>query len=176
MTSEDKTRLNKLIKKVSLGEREAFDDIYSLMYNVLFCFLRKYWSNEEVIKDAIIATFETIFEKSKTKLFYTNCYNWILAIARNHLRNLIRKENRTISLDEKFSSEIYNIDLNTFSVKILLDNLSDIDRQLVYLKFHEGLKLKEIAKLTEISESTVKRRLNLIYDYIKENLNEKERA
>ena len=56
MHKEDKDRLNVLIKRISNGEKEAFNDVYSLMYNVLYCFLKKYWNDKEVIKDAIIAT------------------------------------------------------------------------------------------------------------------------
>ncbi len=176
MHKEDKDRLNVLIKRISNGEKEAFNDVYSLMYNVLYCFLKKYWNDKEVIKDAIIATFETIFEKSKTKLFFNNCYNWILTIAHNHLRNIIRKECRTIHIEEIDINQSYDLDLNSLSLKLILDSLSKIDQELVYLKYHSGLKLKEISKLTKISESTLKRRYNLIYKYIKENLEKDGRA
>ncbi len=178
MTKDDKAEVNYLVKQLAQGNVDAFDRLYTIMYEVIFSFLRKYYKDDEVIKDVITQTFMVVIQKSKNRMYFTNCYSWILTIAKFNLYNAIRKEDKTKTsialaddiVDKHWNEKVYD----NVSLGIAVDNLPLAERNLLYLKFHEEATYKEIADAVNISESTVKRRLKSILENLRETLREED--
>lgn len=175
MTKEDVKEINYLVKKIKNDDEEAFTILYKKMYKILFGYLRRFTKNEDIIKDTISSTFLIIIEKSKTKIFYNNCYCWIVSIAKftilKNLRNIKKEvsiehyENHLEDLNHKY--EIFE---EKISFNSLLKKMNSIDKCIVFLKYYCEFKNVQVAKLTHLSLSTLKRRLNNIKLFFKENL------
>lgn len=175
-TKDLKARVNYLTKELTNKNTDALTELYSILYKPIFRFLRRYSANDDIIKDIISMTFVTIIEKAQTKMFFTNCYNWILTIAKYHLFNVIRKENKSDNFEENFEIEDKcktNIDI-VITIKSFIQSLPHLEQRIIYLKFYEEVKINEIAKILSISVSTVKRKLKEIKILIKENFEYEE--
>ena len=170
-TKELKSRVNYLTKELTNKNTNALAELYNILYKPIFRFLRRYSTNDDIIKDSISMTFVTVIEKTQTKIFFTNCYNWILTIAKYHLFNVIRKESKADNLEENFEIEDKrktNIDTE-ITIKSFIQSFPHLEQRIIYLKFYEDVKINEIAKILSISVSTVKRKLKEIKILIKEN-------
>lgn len=168
---ELKRTVNTLVKRISDKDEFALTELYNCTYKLIFSFLRRYTNDKEVIKDTISMTFLTIIEKSKAKLFYINCFSWILTISKYHLFNNIRSNNKCDYIDEsdikEFTSDCSGL---SFDVKLAIDKMSEFDRKILYLKFHEDLTIEKMSKILKVSVSTIKRELKVIYSELKEEL------
>lgn len=173
MTDEQKKLVNKLVKEISKNNKESLEKLYTLMYRVLFCFLRNNCNNDSMIEDVINETFIVVINKSK-KLIYKNCYSWILSISKNILNNYLRKYNN-LNVSEPYNDDISN-EYYTFDFNVELQQcISKLDKQsqeIIYLKYYAGLTNVEIAKILKISLSTVKRKVNLSLNILKGEINE----
>lgn len=86
-----KRQVNVLVKRISEKDELALEELYNSTYKIIYSFLRRYTNNKEIIQDTISMTFITVIEKSTTKMFYVNCFSWILTISKFHLFNNLRK-------------------------------------------------------------------------------------
>lgn len=174
LTNEEKNEINFLVKQIKNNDENSLTILYTKMYKVIFRFLRKFCFDEEDIKDAISKTFIVILEKSKNKIFYKNCYSWILTIAKYQLKNHVRKFKKETSLESinlQITSPRTTEISEKLTIKTLIGKLPPVYQQLIFLK-NEGFTNKQIAKNLKTSESTVNRKLDEIRKYLKDNLND----
>ena len=174
LTEDEKTEINLLVKKIKTNDLDAFRQLYNKLYVVIYNFLRRYCRQKETIEDAIADCFIVIWEKSSNKIFYKNCYSWILKIAKNILFNKIRKTSREESL-EKAKDVIFNDREASGDIylKSYLENLPDRQYSIVYMKVFEKLTYKEISKELKLSRSTVIRLYDQAMKNLEDNINEK---
>ncbi len=139
---------------------EEYNRTVELFADRLFRFAIKSCRNEADARDIVQQAFEKFwlkhqdveFSKAKSYLFTT--------VHRTHI-DMIRK-NKRVSVMEEVPEQMdlnrnshVNYELRD-SLSIALDKLSDIQRRVVLLRDYEGYSYKEIAEITEISESQVK--------------------
>lgn len=157
MTQEQKKRVNYLVKEISKNNSDATEELYITMYNVIFCFLKKITYDDGWILESIDKTFDTVIAKSN-KILYTNCYGWILKIAKNQLINIIRRETNRKKFLDKEESFVYEEDVcEKIDIKNRLNKLSDTDKQILYMLYVKTWNYKEVSKLLKISEITIRR-------------------
>lgn len=175
MSKEDKLRINLLVKEIGLGNDEAFEELYHLIYKELFYFLRKYNYDTEDIKDVIENTFLVIIEKSKNLLFYKNCYSWIFKIAKYQMFNFNRKLKPEVRIEDvNFKLADKKDTFLDVSLSFVVDKIPKDLKLIFYLKYKNNYTINEITKITKLSASTVKRRIIEIKTLFEEYLNEKE--
>lgn len=168
-TTKDKREINKLVKLLG-SDKQSFELLYKKMYDTIFWYLKYNGADDETIKDVISETFIVVYEKAQTKMFYKNCYFWILKIAKNILRNYNRKYKREVSFENiEFDKEDPNSyrACNFAEIEEIIDRLSDEDNNLLFLRAVKEMKFCHIAKLLNISEPTVKRKYKELKNYIK---------
>ncbi len=172
MTFDEKQHINEILNNIRDGNSEAFDELYNLMYNVIFCFLKRYSRNFEMIKDLISSTFMVVIDKISNRENIKNGYNLILTIAKNTLLNKIRETKKEVAIDENIQIDTLNIENMTlnFALKTALNKLSEQNQHILYLKFAEKATLYEIAKYTKLSIATVKRRIKESINILREEL------
>lgn len=173
LPSEDQQEINELVKKLKYDDMRALDLLFEKMYRVIFLFLKKYCYDDEIIKDVIEETFVIVFNKAKGKLYYKNCYNWILKISKYTLFNFIRKFKKEESLDDdEMDIEVFESITSRYEgyveLNLILENLSPFNRELFYLKNYNGLTFNEISKVMKVSKTTIQRR----YASLKKLINE----
>lgn len=174
MDNNQKEQINTLVQNIGMGDEKSFDVLYAMLHKDLFYFLKKYHYDEEHIKDVIVSTFMIIIEKSKTKMYYKNCYSWIFSIAKYQMFNLIRKNAK-----EKYYDDL-QVDSNStkenmsdsVALNIAINKLTKQQKLIFYLKFKNNLQYNEIAKIMKTSQSTIKRRIAEVRSCLKEFYNE----
>lgn len=173
LTKEEKQRVNTLVKLLKENDYDALSELYQIMYREIFLSLKKYTKDTHLIEDVISQTFLNVIEKSKSILFYTNCYSWILRISHFNYMNTYRKYHKESYIDNE---EIYE-DSSTktptteeLSISFAMNKLSEKDKHFLYLKCYRLLTFKELSKVLHISESTAKRKFEKIKEKLKKEI------
>ena len=175
LTKEEKQRINTLVKLLKENNDDALSELYQIMYREIFLSLKKYTNDIHMIEDIVSQTFLSIIEKSQTMIFYTNCYSWILKIARFNFLNTNRKYHKESYIDNEEIFEDYSTKTPTteeLSINSAMNKLSLKDKNFLYLKCYRFLTFKEISKVLHISESTAKRKFEKIKEILKKEIND----
>ena len=175
LTKEEKQRINTLVKLLKENNDDALSELYEIMYREIFLSLKKYTNDIHMIEDIVSQTFLSIIEKSQTMIFYTNCYSWILKIARFNFLNTNRKYHKESYIDNEEIFEDYSTKTPTteeLSINSAMNKLSLKDKNFLYLKCYRFLTFKEISKVLHISESTAKRKFEKIKEILKKEIND----
>ena len=155
------------------GERKAFEEIYdryeSFMVNY---FYRKLWQDREKAEDFTHDLFTRIIKKptyyDPNRPFKT----WLFSVANNMCKNEYKKQEvrkpTSHELPEGFTGKDESklqdtqLDESNFSeaLKNELEKLSDNHREVFMMRHFEGLSLKEIAEIMDVSTGTIKSRLH----------------
>ncbi len=97
---------------------------------------------------------------------------WLVRILKNECFDLLRQRRPLVDLDK---AEIgYEMDVPDPDLNRAFDALSPDERLTITLFYYEGFKTAEIAKLTDVSEGTVRSRLSRARAALKQQLSEKE--
>ena len=170
----NKSEINSLVKLVGGGDWEAFKQLEDKMYKILYRFLYKYCYNPETVKDVISTTFCIVIEKSKEKMFYSNCFSWIISIAKNQMMNYL-KDNKPYVYTDKIEDfgEMDNF-ITKLSLKQAVNTLNKREQHLIYLLYFEELKQKQVSKLMKISIPTLKRHKKEILHHLKRQVQDEE--
>ncbi len=179
MTDED------LLIALSKGDKRAFNEIYErYAVPLMGFFMRKLWNDREKSEDFVHDFFAKIIRKPEsfdpTRSFKT----WLYSVANNMCKNEYKRQevrkNTTSGLDGYYSlkdgnsnvmNEVQNAQFrDRFEEE--LNCLKDKHRDAFYLKYIEGLSIKEISEITDVSEGTIKSRLFYATKYLSEKLNE----
>lgn len=122
----------------------------------------------EAAKDIAQDVFIIVFTKLSTFRFESPFFGWIYKIAHYECLTYLRKKNR-LNFDndevDKYSNELvdnsydYGKEDQISRLNIAFDQLSDINRTVMILKYKEGKAIKEIAEMLEVGESAIKMRI-----------------
>jgi RNA polymerase sigma-70 factor (ECF subfamily) len=98
---------------------------------------------------------------------------WLIRILKNECFDMLRKRKPVLDpndCDAGYEMEVPDLDLNR-----AFDRLTPDERLAITLYYYEGYRTTEIAKITDVSEGTVRSRLSRARAALKEQLSEKER-
>jgi RNA polymerase sigma-70 factor, ECF subfamily len=141
------------------GDKEAF--VYLInehrlsLYRIAKGILKDDYRVEDAISNTIIKAFENIKKLKKAEYFKT----WLIRILINECNSILKKEKRILYLEDSVKEEAYidlyeNIDL--INAIETLDN----DLKLVTILYYfEDIEQKEIAKIINTKEGTVRTKL-----------------
>lgn len=154
------------------GDQKAFETIYSTFVDRLFAYGSKITDDDELVKDAIQDLFIDMYhysidlKKPESLEFYLiKSLNRIIVAAINQKRRLnTMHESDDVKFDLKFDFEEEFLQKERTavaekSVRRILQGLDAQKRELLFLKFHIGLKNREIAEVLNLSQETVKKQL-----------------
>lgn len=139
------------------------------MFRIAFAILRNLPDCEDAAQNAVLKAYRRLDTLEDRKLFRT----WLIRILKNECFTLLRNRRPAADLagnDPGYEMKVPDLDLNR-----AFDTLSAEERLTVTLYYYEGYKTSEIAKLTDVSEGTVRSRLSRARASLKEQLTEKER-
>lgn len=148
------------VEKAKKGDKENFLALINenrlSIYKVARGILNNQYDIEDAIQNTIIKAYEKIRTLENNELFKT----WIIRILINECKDILRKNKRIISLDEEINQSIYidvyeNIDL-TRAINSLCEDLKIV----TVLFYFEDMSTKDIAKVLDIPDGTVRSRLS----------------
>jgi RNA polymerase sigma-70 factor (ECF subfamily) len=161
---EHKTDEELMVFVTKNGTEKAFEELYNRYAKKLLWFSLRLVNDKELAADIVQDTFIKMIDKPAafdgTQKFST----WIYTLVNNASLNAIKnKENRGRLLEENYfqvntSHLTSTIDAKKIQQKInsLYKVLSQQEQAVFVLRFEHNLNLKEIAKIIEVPEGTVK--------------------
>ena len=164
--------IKELVLSAKNGNKKAFDKLYELTSNDVWFTCVSLLKDEENAKDIMQETYITAFLKLDTLNDEQKFCGWITSIAVNKCKNKLKGKVEYQIDDEVLITEAETDELmlpeeyitKTEKRKVLLqimeDTLSFNQYQTVLMFYFDEMSISEIAQGLEISEGTVKSRLN----------------
>ena len=164
--------IKELVLSAKNGNKKAFDKLYELTSNEVWFTCLSLLKDEENAKDIMQETYITAFLKLDTLNDEQKFCGWITSIAVNKCKNKLKGKVEYQIDDEVLITEAETDELmlpeeyitKTEKRKVLLqimeDTLSFNQYQTVLMFYFDEMSISEIAQGLEISEGTVKSRLN----------------
>ena len=164
--------IKELVLSAKNGNKKAFDKLYKLTSNEVWFTCVSLLKDEENAKDIMQETYITAFLKLDTLKNEEKFCGWLTAIATNKSKNKLKGKVEYQIDDEVLIAEtetdelmlpeeyINKAEKRKVLLQIIEDTLSFNQYQVVLMFYFNELSIAEIAQALEISEGTVKSRLN----------------
>lgn len=172
-----------LFEKIANGDDTAFTELYYASYRQIYGFLLALTKNKEDAEDLLQNTYIRIRNGSHLYRKQGTPMTWMCAVAKNQFLDFVRKKSKGVSVDfdevEKYVSEGLGTGVkqhkdveNEMVLEKAFEILNKQERTIVVLHMIDGLKHREISKITGIPLSTVlskyNRSLKKLREFIKE--------
>ena len=135
------------------------DDIYDALQDALLSMYQNY----DTLRD------KSLFSTWGTRIVINKCYDF-----------LRKRKNNVIALDETIENDIEissfdEYDVDKYGIKQAMNEyLSEEQKLVIILFYYDDYSLKDISKILDIPEGTVKSRLSKARDILKEKLEKEE--
>ena len=165
-------KIKELVSSAKSGNKKSFDKLYELTHNDVWYNCLSLLKDEENAKDIMQETYITAFLKLDTLKDEEKFCGWLTAIATNKSKNklkgkveyqiddevlIAKTETDELMLPEEY---ITKTEKRKVLLQIMEDTLSFNQYQTVLMFYFDEMSIAEIAQALEISEGTVKSRLN----------------
>ena len=156
------------MKREQLGQLilASEDSMYHVAKSLLY--------NDADCQDAIQETIVKAFDKIGTLKQDTYAKTWLLRILINECYGIMRKEKKIISLETCEQEEPWMERQDYSDLYEALMGLTEEARLAVTLYYMEGYNIREIARMTKVTESAVKSRLARARTKLKEELSKED--
>ena len=167
----------RLIKKAIKGDKQAFSEIIKehkeYLYKTAFLYVKNEEEALEVLHETVYRGFLNINKLQKAKFFKT----WITRILINVSLDLLKKKSKLEFLEDNLiiSKEIKGVSIEEkLDLYRAIDLLEDNYKTVIIMMYFNDLKIKDIAKIIDIPEGTVKTYLRKAKQTLKHLLKEGE--
>ena len=141
------------------------------LFRVAFSILRNRTDCEDAAQNAVLKAYRSLGTLKERRHFKT----WLISILKNECFDMLRRRRPTVNVEEQgelsYEMTVPDPDLNR-----AFDALSPEERLTITLYYYEGYDTREIARITEVSEGTVRSRLSRGRASLRMMLQEKEAA
>lgn len=180
-----------LFQKISNRDSKALESLYDRYSPVLYTLVKRIVVDKEVAEEILADIFVIIWQKSSMfDINSGNLYSWLINLSRNKALDFIRREKSLIT--DEYNDEYENAfiiptistlipsnDLDkTFSnrekIYSAVHNLTEAQQYVLSLAYYDGLTESEIAKKLNIPLLTVKSKIRVALNSVKENLAKEE--
>lgn len=154
------------------GDKAAFSRIIeqnkNTMYRVAKGILKNEQDAEDALQNAVIKCYSGFPGLKKDEYFRT----WLIRIVINECNLIIRKNKKVIPMEEIRAAEKGIDSFNSIDLASAVDSLEHDLRIVTLLYYYEDVPAKNIAKILNINETTVRTRLyrarNRLHEILKE--------
>lgn len=163
------------VKRAKRGDKEAFCNLIRINKIAIYRVAKSILNNEEDIEDAvsesILKAYKNI-QALKQEVFFKT---WLIRIVINESNNLYKKRAKEIAVDkDHFKNIKVNDNYKDLSLYNAINSLDEDLRITTILFYFEDMKYKDIAKVLNVKEGTIKSRLSRakekLYNILKEEL------
>ncbi|MDK0754161.1 sigma-70 family RNA polymerase sigma factor [Clostridium perfringens] len=156
-----KNKLNeiRLIKESMKGNKESFGILIKnnkeYLYKMAFLYVKDEQDALEVIHETVYRAFLNIKKLKKAKFFNT----WITRILINVSIDFLKKKGKNEMLDESTPIRKEKCEISTeekLDLYNAIDLLNDNYKTVIIMMYFNDMKIKDISKVMEIPENTVK--------------------
>lgn len=176
------------VQKAMKGDQEAYTYLYEKTYTKCFYLAKKFLNSEhtaqDIVQDAYVKAFKSLDTLEDPEKFQS----WIGTIVSNLAKNELKRRKVTLFsetenedgqdisdtfVDDRVSVQpevVMDQNETTRLMKEIIDTLTDEQRICVTMFYMEQMSVKEMASVLEVSENTVKSRLNYGRQKIKDKV------
>ena len=158
-----------LIHRVAEGDREALVEIYRAYQRPLFAYLRRMTPDQGLAEELLQDTLVAAWQSARSFEARSSVQTWLFGIARRQAHNSLRRRGIAVQSDDALA-EVVDADPSPEAVALAradssalagaVAQLSPIHREVLVLKFVNGLSYEEMALVVGVPEGTIKSRLN----------------
>jgi RNA polymerase sigma factor (sigma-70 family) len=169
--------------EMSKGDKRAFDELYGRYSSALISyFVRMLWKDRELAEDFLHDIFTKLIRKPELFDPSRSFKTWIFSVANNMCKNEYKRrevrKNTVNGLDSSYNVKdtqrgvLTEVHENEFGKELerSLRGLDEKHSEVFVLRHMDGLSIKEIAEVLEISDGTVKSRLFYATKYLAKSL------
>ncbi len=173
-----------LIKKILAGKRSSFEELMKKYNKKIYSFVYRMVRDEEVAveltQDFFIKIYRVMgkynFEHKFSTWAYRICYNLVIDHVRKNQTQIDSLDGETVTQKQLMDSENYvsedgfdHLEKEEMSDYVwgVVDNIPVKYRELILLRYLQGLKYDEIADITDLPVGTVKNRIFKAKEIIK---------
>jgi len=166
-----------LIENILNGDVRSFESLVEKYEVTILKFIYSMIRDKQIAEDITQEVFITVYNKLNT---FDNRYkfsNWILRIAKNRCIDYIRKMKKInesniedfvgLKSKEITPEEAVEFEETKQIIAEYINTLSDIDKQIIILRYSQKTTFSDISKILDINESSVKRRYYKIKEQFK---------
>ena len=176
------------VQKAMKGDQEAYTYLYEQTYTKCFYLARKFLNSEHTAQDIVQDAYVKAFKSLDTLEDQEKFPSWIGTIVSNLSKNELKRRKVTLFsetenedgqdisdtfVDDRVSVQpeiVMDQNETTRLMKEIIDTLTDEQRICVTMFYMEQMSVKEMASVLEVSENTVKSRLNYGRQKIKDKV------
>ena len=151
--------MRSLVKKAQQQDAEAFIQLMEMHKESMYKIAHSYLKRDADIADAMQETILDCFEKIQILKDPNYFKTWLIRILINNCNDIIRKESKVCLLEHYEGLEIEAVAEDLTEFRELLNSLDEKYRTILILYYVEGYRIREIAGLLDMNESTVNSRL-----------------
>lgn len=164
--------VHELVKQTKSGDNKAFDKLYKLTEKEIWYTCISFLRDETTAQDVMQDTYITAFLKIKSLKKENQFKSWLNRIAVNKCKDYLKGKGEIQLSDEILENEVVQDEVTIpeeyitnnakreIILKLMEDTLSHAQYQTVFLFYFSEMSIPEIAEIMEVSEGTVKSRLN----------------
>lgn len=150
-------------------KKEQFADLVVTYQRSMYRFALGMLKNEQDAEDALSTAIIKAYEHLENLRDDNKFKSWIMSILANEAKTMLSKNSRIQLVDDMtVYSEVVEDNHNDIWDSVI--ELGEQHRQIVILYYYDGFSTKEIAKILEVPEGTVKSRLRRARQNLKELL------
>lgn len=151
------------------GDTRAFADLYDAHHSDLLWFGIQFCQDSELVRDEINQEFLQLWDRRTSLPGVNHVRNYLITSLRNRLVNALKKAGRPVPVAEtewaspSWEQELIGIEDRerlVGQVKEAIATLAPRQRELVFLRYYEGLTADAIARRTGLTTRTVYNTLN----------------
>lgn len=164
--------MEELVIKAKSGDLSALEDIFISMKNDLYKIAKTRFVNSEDAEDAVQETIVAVIKHIQRVDSIENFKPWVIKILINKCNTIYRKKKKTyISIDEMtdISEENKSIIDNDIDFYLMLNCLDYKEKLIIILFYSQDYTIKQISKVLNMNENTVKTKLSRAKVKIKNN-------
>lgn len=172
----ERERLINLVTRAQQGDQDAMSELFNEHYTTIYAFamdtLKNKQTTEDVTQETFLEIFRTIGNLKEPLAFVT----WAKRIAYHQCTRYFKKKKDFVPYEDEDGNTIFDdvceenseaIPQEAYegkelknTIRGMVDNLSEEQRSAVLLFYYDHLPVAKIAEIQEVSEGTVKSRLN----------------
>lgn len=158
-----------LLRRIQQGEREAFSELVRLFQKKVFALAFGFFRNREDALEIVQETFMRVYEKIGLYRPDHSLQSWIYRVANNLCVDYYRKNAKKRKLEDGLDTvserqlgcadtAVADWESRRMAAAIdqAVDGLSWRQKEVFSLKYHQGMKLQQVAETMGISIGTVK--------------------
>ena len=168
----DKTE-TKLVEAAVGGDIESFGKLCRRYYGPMVAIAYSVVSDHQLAEDAAQESFARALVSLRKLKKQTRFAPWLAAICRNVAKDMVASKVRQISTKDFSQTARNNTDENAPVIRRAIEQLPISAKELVVLRYYNGLSYEQIASVLGISQAAINGRLTRakrkMADYLKRN-------